>query len=258
MSPVLWVALVGACGGEPPPSTPPPATALPEAPPSPEPPAERPERIAARHILVTWTGSEGAPIGTLRTRAEARRRIEDARARILAGEAFEALAQSLSDDPSRARGGFLGSGEAGTWAPAFEAAAFALAVGQVSEVVETDFGFHLIRRDPLEEVRLRHLVVQFEGALISDREAPSAGRTPAEARALAEQAHAALEAGEDFVALAARTSDGPMALRGADLGWFLRGELGERFDVAAFALEVGEHSGVVETPYGFHVIQRVE
>ena len=142
--------------------------------------------------------------------------------------------------------------------PEFEDVAFTLAEGQVSGVVETPFGFHVIKREPLEEVRLRHLVVQFQGTWLSDPEAPSATRPKEDAQLLANQALEALEAGTPFDEVAARLSDGPMGLRGADLGWFLRGELGPAFDDAAFALDVGQWSQVVESPYGLHIIERVE
>jgi peptidyl-prolyl cis-trans isomerase SurA len=251
--------LLCACGGEP--------QQVPVAefpPPGPdtqvtaEPPVERPERVAVRHVLVTYTGATSAPFGSMRTRTEARNKFERALGRIRGGEAYNDVASKMSDDPSRARGGFLGSGEAGTWVPEFEDVAFTLAEGQVSGVVESPFGFHIIKREPLEEVHLRHLVVQFEGTWLSDVEAPAASRSKSDALLLATEALAALDTGTPFDQVAASFSDGPMGLRGADLGWFLRGELGPAFDAAAFALDVGQWSQVVETPYGLHVIERVE
>jgi len=219
---------------------------------------ERPERVAVRHVLIPFDGAEQAPIHTSRTRTEALRRAEQVLGRLHAGEDFAALAEEFSEDASNRRGGFLGSGEAGTWVPAFEDAAFTLPVGGVSQVVETPFGFHIIRREPLEEVRLRHLVVQYQGARLGDADKPAGQRPREEARQLAQDALTALDAGEPFDAVAARLSDGPMGIRGADLGWFLRGELGPAFDEAAFSLAVGEWSGVVETVFGYHVVERVE
>jgi parvulin-like peptidyl-prolyl isomerase len=64
-----------------------------------------------------------------------------------------------------------------------------------------------------------------------------------------------LEGGADFAELARERSTGPTAPSGGDLGWFVRGQMVQPFEDAAFALEEREISGVVETEFGFHVIQ---
>jgi parvulin-like peptidyl-prolyl isomerase len=125
-------------------------------------------------------------------------------------------------------------------------------------VVETPFGFHVLRREPLQEVRLMHMMVQHKEAHSLSIPAKEASRTPMEARAQMETALAALLAGESFEKVAAETSDGPMGVRGADLGWFTRGEIGPAFDEAVFALAPGERSGIIESPFGFHIVQRTE
>lgn len=72
----------------------------------------------------------------------------------------------------------------------------------------------------------------------------------------AEQALARLEAGEDFGILAAEIStDESNRESGGDLGWFARGVMVAPFEEAAFALQPGEVSGVVETTFGFHIIR---
>ena len=63
-----------------------------------------------------------------------------------AGADFEALAKKRSEDSSAERGGDLGSVGRGLFAPAYETAAFALKPGELSAVIETDFGFHVIQR----------------------------------------------------------------------------------------------------------------
>ena len=87
---------------------------------------------------------------------EALARAEALRARIVAGVPFEEVAREASDDPaSGQQGGDLGFGGRGIWAPPFEAAAFSLAVGDLSEPVRSDFGVHLIRVDDIRESRTR-------------------------------------------------------------------------------------------------------
>ena len=65
-----------------------------------------------------------------------------------------------------------------------------------------------------------------------------------------------VQGGGDFAALTRKHSDCPSAREGGDLGMFGRGQMVEAFDAATFGLPVGGTSGVVETPFGFHLIRR--
>jgi len=99
------------------------------------------ERLRASHILIRVP--EGAAPDVKQSR---RAKAEALLARIRKGEDFAAVAREASEDPgSASRGGELGVFAKGQMVPPFEQAAFALPVGQVSDVVESPFGFHIIK-----------------------------------------------------------------------------------------------------------------
>ena len=101
----------------------------------------KPEEVHARHILVRV-----APGASDADRAAARKKADDLLARVKGGEDFATVAKQASEDPGSAtRGGDLGSFARGRMDPTFEQAAFALAPGTVSDVVETPFGLHIIK-----------------------------------------------------------------------------------------------------------------
>ncbi len=88
---------------------------------------------------------------------------------------------------------------------------------------------------PEPEVRARHILV----------------KTEQEAKDLVKQ----LKAGADFIELAKKSSDGPSAQTGGDLGYFARGQMVKQFEDVAFALKPGEISAPVQTEFGWHVIK---
>ena len=95
--------------------------------------------------------------------AEVKERLNSYRERVLRGEKFGALARLYSDDPgSASKGGDLGFVERGTLYPEFEAVAFNLKSGEISQVVKTQAGYHIIqmieRRG--ESIRVAHILIQ--------------------------------------------------------------------------------------------------
>jgi peptidyl-prolyl cis-trans isomerase NIMA-interacting 1 len=102
------------------------------------------------------------------------------------------------------------------------------------------------------EAHLRQIQVGWSGSWRSP-----ATRTRDEARARIEAALARLAAGEDFAAVAREVSDDPSGRQGGDLGVVAPGQLVPAFEDAAFALLPGQRSAVIETPYGFHVVERL-
>ncbi len=105
---------------------------------------EIPEQVRASHILIKPDTSDPNVEPAL-AKAAAKAKAEELLKQIKDGADFAELALANSGCPSSARGGDLGFFPRGRMAPAFEEAAFALELGQVSDIVETQFGYHIIK-----------------------------------------------------------------------------------------------------------------
>jgi peptidyl-prolyl cis-trans isomerase C len=99
-----------------------------------------PEQVKASHILI-----KVAPTATPEEKAAAKAKIDGLLKQVKAGGDFAALAKENSDCPSKAKGGDLGFFDRSSMVKEFADAAFAMKVGQVSNVVETQFGYHIIK-----------------------------------------------------------------------------------------------------------------
>lgn len=106
-----------------------------------------PLEVAARHILISYRGASHAAPYITRSKDEARFLAVALRERALGGEDFSELARENSDDRgSAAAGGDLGMFRREQMVPAFSEAAFGMEPGNISEIVESQFGFHIIER----------------------------------------------------------------------------------------------------------------
>jgi parvulin-like peptidyl-prolyl isomerase len=123
-----------------------------------EPRLTLPEQVRVRHILLTWK-----PLGKPDDRAALREQTEAILKQARDGADFGELAKAHSEDSSAADGGDVGFFQRGQMVAAFEEAAFALAPGELSDIVETPYGFHIIKSEerqaakllPLDEIRER-------------------------------------------------------------------------------------------------------
>lgn len=104
-------------------------------------------QFGAKHLVVMYAGASRAPAHVTRTKGEARIRAEEARQKLVAGAAFADIVAQYSDEPGAAqRGGDLGTFNRGMMVAEFQAGVENTRVGDISVIVETVFGFHIILR----------------------------------------------------------------------------------------------------------------
>jgi len=155
--------------------------------------AERPATVTFRQIVIAPSASDSA-------RARARATAQDVLSRVRGGEDFAQVARRFSDDPgTREQGGDLGWFRRGQMVQAFEDAAFGLRPGEISEIVESPFGFHVIKLERARggERSARHVLIR-------------AAVTPQDiqrAQQLADSVATALRGGAPFDTLADRYAD---------------------------------------------------
>lgn len=190
--------------------------------------------------------------------ARLRERAERALSRLRAGEAFGRVAADSSDAPDSVNGGSLGWRERDRLPALYADAARDLQPGQVSPVLRSAAGLHIIQLvdkrggaaagpEQLEQTRARHILIK-TSEVLSDTDAE------ARLRALRER----IVNGGDFAELAKANSADLSAARGGDLGWLNPGDTVPEFERAMNALRPGEVSPVVRSPFGWHLIQVME
>jgi peptidyl-prolyl cis-trans isomerase SurA len=205
---------------------------------------EIPEAFLVAGIMVMPKITESA-------RAAAYDRMAEVSELLAAGEPFEELAREYSDDPSGTTGGNLGTFGRGVMVPEFEDAVFAMQAGEVSGIIQTRFGFHIVEVLDVTDagVTARHILARVAAG--PDDEI--------RARATAESLRQRVLDGEDFEELARARSDDPASREeGGVLGWFSRENLAPAFQEVITGLEVGEVAEVTPGESGFYVLKLVE
>lgn len=175
---------------------------------------------------------------------------------ILTGQiTFEDAARQYSIDKASAqRGGLMGwvAGN-GHFPWRFEEVCFSTPVGQLSEVVNSGFGYHIVRPERLRkdrgEVNVEHILVLTRGMGPEDT---------ARAKARIDSIYGLATApGANFAELAKKYSEDPGSARnGGDLGWFGSGRMVAEFDSVSFAIADGEISTPFATSYGYHIVHK--
>jgi len=207
-----------------------------------------PERVRARHILIS-----PGPEDTEEARTKARQKAEDVLAQLKKGADFSDLAKKYSDDPaSRTKGGDLGYFSRQDMEPTFVETAFALKeIGEISELVETSYGYHIIQlleKKPTEIPPLENVKEQIYNRLLNEQV-----RLATQTRAT--EIWQQIKTGRSFEK-AALDNGGSI-----DTGFFkyvtALKNLGfaREFKDVAYALKIGEISPVVEVSDGFCLIR---
>ena len=184
-------------------------------------------------------------------------KIKNIRKQIIAGKPFEDAAMEYSEDPSaQTNKGHLNYFSAFTMVAPFEDAAFNTPVGEISEPVRTDFGYHLIKvhdtRPNKGELQVAHIMKNVERNATPEEKA--------KAKTAIDSIYQLLLNGADFAELAKKESqDRRSAVRGGEMPWFSAGSIIKEFSAPAFALKNdGDISEPVKTAYGYHIIKRLK
>ncbi|MEN8130699.1 MAG: peptidylprolyl isomerase [Pseudomonadota bacterium] len=200
------------------------------------------------HILVTLPEAASAEqIKKVRIKAEA------IRVRVLAGEDFRRLAMSESDGQKALEGGDLGWRKASQLPTIFARYVSDMKVGEISELIRSPSGFHIIRltdrkgeqKRMINQTRTRHILIS-TGALTDDDQA----------RIQLNSLKRRIENGGDFAELAkANSADTNSALKGGDLGWTSSGTLVPEYEEVMNGLEIGQISEPFRSSFGWHILQ---
>ena len=223
----------------------------------PTPPREMPDCVVVIEVVSSYVGAEQAAAALKRTRAQARDRAETILRLARAPRAdFEALNKRFSDlGPTAQADKITQASCRGQLHPALERAAFGMEIGQVSDVLESPQGFHVLKRYPHPIAQAEEILIAYTGA---ERYTPRKARSRTEAARLAEDLRARLLSSPDsFGQEAERLSDMPNHNRGGVFPLFQRGAQNPKFEEIVWKLEIGQISEVQETPTGFHLVRRI-
>ena len=209
------------------------------------------EEYQMAHILLRAPES-ASPEQIQQLRAKSDQIVE----RLRQGENFAQLAAAYSDAPDGLRGGDLGWRSLNRLPTMFAEVAAKLQVGEVSPVMRSSNGFHLVKLlgkrgggalPAVQQTRARHILIKVNEVV-----------SEPEARHTVETLHQRIKHGENFADLARLFSQDGSASKGGDLGWIYAGDTVPEFEGAMNQLAPGQLSEPVKSPFGFHLIEVTE
>jgi len=185
-----------------------------------------------------------------------RNRADQALAKLRSGSSFAQVAAGYSDAQDALKGGELGWRPADRLPPLFAEALQKMKPGEVSPVLRSPNGFHIIKlldrrsKDTpivITQTHARHILIKTSELVSED-----------EAKKRLQEIKLRIDKGADFAEQARLYSEDGSAPQGGDLGWLSPGETVPEFENAMNALKVGQVSGLVQSGFGWHLIQVLE
>ena len=182
-----------------------------------------------------------------------RQRGEQALKRAQAGENFAELTAAFSDAPDALQGGDLGFRPLSRLPSLYSEVAGRLQAGDVSELLRSSAGFHIVKLiakrggdavASVQQTKARHILIRVNEVV-----------SETEARRKLEGVRERIANGVDFAEQARLYSQDGSAAKGGDLGWLNPGDTVPEFELAMNALKLDEVSPVVQSPFGMHLIQ---
>lgn len=205
----------------------------------------QPEGVRLAHIMLTYSPSKQVEDSVYQVAMDLRQKILD-------GADFATISKNYSTGGAGANGGELGYLSRDDVVPEFARAAFNLNVGDISGVVKTQFGYHIIRCEDIREdkYKLRHVLLSIS---------PSAQDT-VRVNNLADSLLQVANNGGDFAQLAKTFSeDDETRAAGGELGWFAVDQMPAEFvDVVKGWTTAGECRGPVISQFGVHILKLLE
>ena len=202
---------------------------------------DQPQSVKLSHVLLEIRPSQGT-LDSLKKKAEM---VLD---KAKEGEDFASLASKYSDDPTGKGGGDLGFFKKGDMIEKFEKVAFALNPGEISDLVETQFGYHIIKVEEKKKdaVHARHILILTQ----------SARKDTIRVEGLADTLYHRLLEGADFGELAKEySSDEESRKMGGELGWYPVDQMTPEFKGGVKDLKSGEISEPLQSQFGIHILK---